>query len=1672
MKGDWSRSDAKGRGAEDNGKGRSFDRDTGRGFDRDDGKGARGLNRGFDRDGEKGRGFEQDDGKGGKAFDRARDNDRRGKGKREDGKGGFNEDRGGKRGKGEDDEGGNDGKGKGRKGEKGEKGDKGGKGKGRPEKLISKGIRGKIVQFIKGKPSGFIRRVDGEPDVYFDFADVLDGKECELEDLVEFDIIEGTNQRYYATRVKILPKDANLNEGSTLMKSSLGDNSPVPLAPLSALGLTGGLLSFGAPKPKSLFGGGLQMRGPSTPSGSSAGALAAMKKKEEEPKGVEGDDGDGASKDICLWGRIVSVSGGFGFLQQINATFEAKDIFFRAADVVGMNSSEPGEEGEGLQIVLHHGRNSNGFKSFWLAPGDEVSYQMSKDHKGNPCAADIYKERKGQWRVGRRGGAPRSGVKKESLKDQLQRLSEMDVDEVLLNAAMFKEILESPDFDPSHLRKIIAVLANEDLAEDTRSDRLYRMFLDSKTMQASLRTTIISYSGGRHCGTFLEECLHLIVTLVIRTNNPKELRDRLPLSELVEAIEQNVRHGSSSTRKGLSEEMKSMLSCLEAHFPEVVNLKQVLGAKAPKQHRSAAEDYSELLEADYYQDMPILPTSAEMLGQCAFEIQENMRTYEKCEDYIQTHFMLLREDYIEPLRAGIKLFMQGRHSPKDLHVYTGVKVVGILSTIEGLVYRIELQKPEIKRINWEKSKQLMYGSLLCLSDDSFETLIWATVFRRDEHLIATEAQLDIRLPFESFDDRLAPGKVFCCIENVTIYFEAYRHVLIALQSMRPTDVPFQGTLLPPQPEPKPPGFLKADSDMFHFHNVFASCEKEDASVSAPKSFKILQQWPEALQQSLDIDPSQLDAIQHALTHQMALIQGPPGTGKTWVGLKIVQALLENTSTLRHSPILVVCFTNHALDQFLEGIFRFCERIARIGSRSKSEQMKARNLKELVMEMPPSKEYFMARSGLTNRRDVLRDNLAKLLTSVDSHLVSAQDAKDLMTEQQFENFYKGYVDYMGEDTAHLPDDAFEVDDELWHKIMKAWLQTGGDLTKFAPVVKKDPGGLPSADKFVDLNDDDDEEEEADQEGYERKLDVEEADDRQMAEGFGGSAPTEERKKPPMDFLQKLNSAWLPTLEEHVEKLKPEIRSVIWRDEEDLWRLPVSLRKEIYKQWLLEAHHEARMSLPELGRSLERNAEHRAVLERDRKLAVLREMEVVGMTTTAVSKYQQLLKDLRPEIVIVEEAAEVLEAHILTALHAQTQHVILIGDHQQLRPSTAVYRLSKNFHLDVSLFERLIHNGADHVTLLQQRRMHPKISRLIKPLYPALRDHSITHTYPEIEGTSSRCFFMKHNHFEDDEGESHSHLNTFEANFVAALCAHLVKSGYDESQITVLSPYLGQVRLLKQKLRRDVSTTNVHITAVDNFQGEENDIIVISLVRSNRNKSMGFLAVENRINVALTRARHGMFIVGNADMLWGHPLWTRILEELKSDGCLADTIPLVEKESGNTYQVKTSDEIGALLLGGNELFQTGGEGMNFSDLKGRGPVADRWAELGKEDLSSKGKGRGQRDSKGKKGSEQKGGRIGGKGHCGADGDESSPFLQRGSSSGSRAGYEKAEEAEPKPSGRPEKPPPAPPPARMEADGIHGECELVPRKGDQEEAEDADGKRGKKKKSGGKVLLMKCG
>ena len=123
-----------------------------------------------------------------------------------------------------------------------------------------------------------------------------------------------------------------------------------------------------------------------------------------------------------------------------------------------------------------------------------------------------------------------------------------------------------------------------------------------------------------------------------------------------------------------------------------------------------------------------------------------------------------------------------------------------------------------------------------------------------------------------------------------------------------------------------------------------------------------------------------------------------------------------------------------------------------------------------------------------------------------------------------------------------------------------------------------------------------------------------------------------------------------------------------------------------------------------------------------LEILSNAAVVGLTTTGAAKHQALVRRLGCRVLVMEEAAEVLEAHVLAALTGSTQQLLLIGDHQQLRPSAACHELTLRYGFNVSLFERALNNDVPFVRLRTQRRMRPAISRLIAPIYSDLLNHS--------------------------------------------------------------------------------------------------------------------------------------------------------------------------------------------------------------------------------------------------------------------------------------------------------------------------------------------------------------
>lgn len=213
-------------------------------------------------------------------------------------------------------------------------------------------------------------------------------------------------------------------------------------------------------------------------------------------------------------------------------------------------------------------------------------------------------------------------------------------------------------------------------------------------------------------------------------------------------------------------------------------------------------------------------------------------------------------------------------------------------------------------------------------------------------------------------------------------------------------------------------------------------------------------------------------------------------------------------------------------------------------------------------------------------------------------------------------------------------------------------------------------------------------------------------------------------------------------------------------------------------------------------------------------VLNKAQVIGVTTTGLANRISTLRHISCKILICEEAAEIMEPHMLSALIPSVEHVISIGDHQQLRPKIINFNLSLEssrgalFQLDRSQFERLSVGEAGRMPfpvaqLNVQRRMRPDVSRLVREtIYPRLVDHESTELLPDVVGLRENVYWLDHRNIEDDSQEDKSHSNEWEIDMTSALLRHIIRQGvYKSDDIAVLTPYTGQLQKFRSKFRNE-------------------------------------------------------------------------------------------------------------------------------------------------------------------------------------------------------------------------------------------------------------------------------
>ncbi|KAG0159823.1 hypothetical protein PDIDSM_7350 [Penicillium digitatum] len=804
--------------------------------------------------------------------------------------------------------------------------------------------------------------------------------------------------------------------------------------------------------------------------------------------------------------------------------------------------------------------------------------------------------------------------------------------------------------------------------------------------------------------------------------------------------------------------------------------------------------------------------------------------------HVDNQFRLLREDMLSELRDDLLVVIgtkKGRRSAFRLrnlflaHVRcTSGTQNHLRQCTIGVTAQFGLEK--LKKLSADNRKNFLkttpqfvkHRSFGCLVRDT-EIVAFATIERDIDELVSSPPVVMLRIAGEdALKKSLLYLKLYEDVEFLLVdtAMFAYEPILKCLQER--IDMPLTEELFLYER-----GQPVKDSSLAPWNVVYKLKEEYGCNIQG------------TLQTSMPVilDPSQLDSMLAGLTQRVSLIQGPPGTGKSFIGALLAKALHDSTE----DKILVMCHTNHALDQFLEDLLDIgidSSAMVRLGSKSSQRTEPL---------------------GLFKQHSSYRRNHTTWST------INALKADGIEHMANLNNSFQAYKNLAATSASIL--DYLEFEEPEYFTALTVPEDTNG-------MVMVTKSGKPIRQDYL----------------YGRWI---------------------------MNQDPGVCSALLPA---HCR---------------DIWKLDPKIREEKDRHWKRALLSEQAQSLS-VSIALFNKCQNRlstALGEKNRE--ILKSKRIIGCTTTAAAMYSEDIRHASPSIVLLEEAGEILESHVLTAMTPETNHLILIGDHQQLRPKINSYSLSTEkgdgYDLNVSLFERLIRAGFPHTTLSKQHRMCPEISSLIRNLtYPELEDDEKTKSRPWPRGLCDRVIFFHHQNPEGvfvevsdrrDENLKGSKRNAFEAEIVLRIVKYLGQQGYGTEKLVVLTPYLGQLSLLQQTLSKqndpvlnDLDSHDlvkagllsqagashfkrpIKLSTIDNFQGEESEIVIVSLNRSNTIGDIGFMAAPERLNVLLSGARNVLILVGNSETFVsnrkGQKYWKPFIDQLKSEGHLYDGLPV--------------------------------------------------------------------------------------------------------------------------------------------------------------------------------------
>ncbi|KAK0737368.1 P-loop containing nucleoside triphosphate hydrolase protein [Apiosordaria backusii] len=875
--------------------------------------------------------------------------------------------------------------------------------------------------------------------------------------------------------------------------------------------------------------------------------------------------------------------------------------------------------------------------------------------------------------------------------------------------------------------------------------------------------------------------------------------------------------------------------------------------------------------------MPELPTPTEVLKMACDDPPSNPVDcpWPSKDAYLAAQYGLVRFDAIEGLRFS-------------------VRVRGFFTARSALLSRVEFSTPY--NVQWKTTKRLMDGNLVALStkQDNFRTICKIATVAQRPYAVGKDfdPMVAVDLIWANPEDAVIdPALEMVMIESRNGYFEASRHTMLGLQHFAQTESPLDKYLIGTHTMDTLPESIRENPVMNLSSLVPVTASNGSQALldlkNTLKNYDIMNKGFPTLHDVAALDESQLDGLHRVLSNELAIVQGPPGTGKTFTSVQALKVLVANRRKHGGPPIIVAAHTNHALDQLLTFCLEF--EVLRLGGFTKSEDIKKcttfeRQRAERGSRQSDTRSRYNEKRRLERRQKELIQDIKIMLQDVFCDRLIDPDRlleAGVITQEQHDSLK---ID------SRATNPLASLEPWLGESLVRMEILRSGYLTRF----EFDEADLCKHEEEYELDENDMVHATSDQEEEQLRIKGEFV---------------------PLEYVWSAKSA---------AALSTSTRAALKNSKEpNLYSIKKSVRGEVYRYLQTELlKHTTRKFASLLGQYTDICKQLKALSELQKwELVQRQKIDIVGCTTTGLTKYRGLLAALQPKSLLIEEAAETREVDIVSALYPSIEQLILIGDHQQLQPKCNVLWLAsppQNF--TVSLFERLVNLGMRYTMLRQQRRMKPELRMILDPFYPGLLDHPVVlspDSRPDVPGMGDRSSWLFHHEWPEETSSDSSKFNREEARMITHFASYLVKNDTPPASITVLTFYNGQ-RMLLNKLKE----YEYKISTVDSYQGEENDIVILSLVRSPgdyRRWRCGFLEDKHRAVVAISRARRGFYVFGNflnvlhsAQDPWA-PIYDGFAIQKRFE---LEGIPLTCKAHGNEVWVRTVDDWGDNAGGCNE------------------------------------------------------------------------------------------------------------------------------------------------------------